>query len=442
MQTKRSGPGTLWVASLIAHALLIGAFAFAPVREYVFEKERRQEPEIIVRDDRLEELMGEVRDRTVQRLQGRLALLSEGQDRMAANFQTINAHVQPFQERQEATAQDRFERYAAQATAQQEAMLALMEKLKSLPKEQWREDLAPASTIASRLLSAQEEIRRGMILLGFETPEEIALQRQAEQAQYAVGQALRDLEQYLAGNVERVARLDQAKGTVDAVRAKVEMHRQQLADHKRNTAAAQAQRDDLERRLAEAEKTFPQLRAEREAASKARSSTEQAANAAKRDMERLQKEFEAWKRKADEEKNEDSARRRDQASAALEEARVKAEEQAKQFASAREAASKLEGETNQAENGLRQLREQARQADGQLRRAANEEKNILSAIERNESALRAHQEGVAKRQEEMEKHVGLLETVIERQRAATAAQRPIIEKVRAKKNTQQEGTEP
>ncbi len=239
------------VCSVGIHLAILGVILFSPAREYIFERERSLKPEIIARDDRLEELMAEVRDRTVDRLEGRVALLAEGQDRMAGNFETINAHLQPFQQMQTATARDRFEQYAKSTVTLQKELLNV---LQSSPEtlDNWNSLEANARQIAARLLSAQEEIRRGMMLLGHLDEELQGRQVEAEKQQFRVGQTLRELAEALSDEEKRLAQLEQDEATLEKLNQQIAELSDQLSPVEQELAEAKAEEEKL---LAEPDET-------------------------------------------------------------------------------------------------------------------------------------------------------------------------------------------
>jgi chromosome segregation ATPase len=197
----------------VLHAAGLGALLFfAPVREIVFHRKVAQEAQVITRGDELEEVVDRIRDRTVEHLRERVALLESGQDRMARNFATINEHFQPFEAEQRATARARMEKYIAEVLPRQKELADLLAKA--------QQDGAPSAPISysqewmSRILTAQEEIQRGIRLLELGGEELLAQQEAAEDAQFDVTQFIR----WLAGDLgsigwqsKRLAELEQRR---------------------------------------------------------------------------------------------------------------------------------------------------------------------------------------------------------------------------------------
>jgi hypothetical protein len=179
-----------WLLSAGLHAALICfLLMFAPVREIVFRRERLKEAEVITRGDELEEVIEAIRDKTVERLRARVALLDEGQERMARNFTIINEYFQPFAAEQRATARARMEKYITEVLPRQQELVALITKA--------RDGGDPAVPIAysqkwmSRILTAQEEVRRGIRLLELGGEELLKRQQEAEDTQLKATQFLR-----------------------------------------------------------------------------------------------------------------------------------------------------------------------------------------------------------------------------------------------------------
>ncbi len=206
IRTRRNGSSSaqaelpFWGISVTLHALMIGSvFMFAPVREIVFRR-KIEEPEVITRGDELEAVIEQVRDRTVEKLHSRVALLEAGQERMATNFATLNEFYQPFVEQQRATARDRMDKHIADVLPRQDELRKLIEAAKTdgTPEK----PVAFAHEWVSRILTAQEEIRRGMRLLELGGPELLAKQREAEETQAKASQFMR----WLDGELHAIAR--------------------------------------------------------------------------------------------------------------------------------------------------------------------------------------------------------------------------------------------
>ncbi len=198
-----------WLVSAVLHAVVLGLLlTFAPVREIVFRRERVQEPQVITRGDELEEVVDRIRDRTVEQLRERVALLDAGQERMARNFTIINEHFQPFAAEQRATARARMENYIAVVLPRQQELAELLLKARAGQAEATA-PIAYSQQWLSRILTAQEEIRRGIRLLELGGDELLQLQQAAEDKQFEATQFLRWLEGDLDGIEWHSKRLDE-----------------------------------------------------------------------------------------------------------------------------------------------------------------------------------------------------------------------------------------
>ncbi len=257
-RSKKGQSPRFLIGSAVIHLAILGVILLSPAREYIFEREQSLKPEIIARDDRLEELMEEVRDQTVERLQERVEILAEGQDRMAGNFETINAHLQPFQEMQTATARDRFEQYAETTTSLQKQLLELLE---SSPRTlaEWNAAEAEARQLTARLLSTQEEIRRGMMILGYLDAELLEQQAGTEREQFTVGQSLRELAEALSEEERRSAQLQRDQATLATAVARIAELNAELPPAEQALAQAKA---DEKKLLAEPDETDTRKRRE------------------------------------------------------------------------------------------------------------------------------------------------------------------------------------
>ncbi|NLF38695.1 hypothetical protein GX586_04575 [bacterium] len=275
----RAKQGPFWGISIAVHCIVLGALVIAfPVREIVFRRDAPREPEIITRGDALQEIIDAIRDRTAERLRGRVALLEQGQDRMAQNFQIINTHFLPFADQQRATARARLDECIRQALDRQKALAD------ALRAAQASHNPLPAVEAARadmpRILTAQDEIRRGIILLDLQKDALATQQNAAQEAQISANQFIRWLDDAVLTIQQRAEPLRSLRkeledlelslpGLEDAERsafaaatnaeARVRLCDQQRRDTERLIRAAQddarrlkAQQDKLERSLREA----------------------------------------------------------------------------------------------------------------------------------------------------------------------------------------------
>jgi len=208
-----------WAISVALHALMIGSvLMFAPVREIVFRR-KIEEPEVITRGDELEQVIEQIRDRTVEKLRSRVNLLEAGQERMATNFATLNEFYQPFVEQQRATARERMEKYIAEVLPRQDELRKLIEAARN-SDENPAKAVAYAHEWVSRILTGQEEVRRGMQLLELGGTDLLAKQKESEEAQYQATQFMRWLDDSLRvidREAERLAGLDRELAEREAV---------------------------------------------------------------------------------------------------------------------------------------------------------------------------------------------------------------------------------
>jgi len=178
---------------MVFHGVALCLVLFvAPVREIVFKRKDVTEPDIITRGDELQEVIDEIRDRTAEQLTQRVAILKAGKNRMTTNFETLNRHFQPFVDQQRATARARMQKYIDDALQLQKVLLGALEATKQGGAATVASSVAHESM--SRILTAQEEIRRGIRLLEIGGDELIAQQKKAEETQYNAGQFFRWLE--------------------------------------------------------------------------------------------------------------------------------------------------------------------------------------------------------------------------------------------------------
>ncbi len=183
-----------WPVSLGIHLVALGLLVFVPAKQY-FEQERQErkklKPEIKRRGKELDEVMAKIRDITAERLEGKVALLDAGQDRMADNFEILNKHYQPYADQQREVAMARMVYYADDTVEwmnslrkelQESAQVKDAAKLDSLMKV--------SDDIGNKILVGQEEIRRGLMFLDPDNEKLIEKQAAAEEGQIRVSQFL------------------------------------------------------------------------------------------------------------------------------------------------------------------------------------------------------------------------------------------------------------
>lgn len=288
---KRSSPrsteaGTgaafpFWGLSVALHAVVLGTILFvAPVRRIVFRRERLVEPEVITRGDELEHVIEKIRDRTVEKLRARVLLLEAGQERMARNFGILNQHFQPFADQQRATAAGRMQAYIAEALPRQEKLRLLLDS--AVNGGDPAEAVAYAQTCMSRLMTAQEEVRRGIRLLELGN-ELVEKQNAAEEAQHTAAQFLRWLEGDLRGIEYQQTRLPEQNQVLAERAAKVPEAEKAVETARTAVGESEREHQDLEARWQETRKSRERKQEEKEAR-KARDDAKRDVNTAKRTL--------------------------------------------------------------------------------------------------------------------------------------------------------------
>jgi septal ring factor EnvC (AmiA/AmiB activator) len=180
LQSGRSSGSRFWVASALVHAVAAVAVLFSPVGEIIMERD--QKPEVIRQGEELAEVIDDIRDLTVRRLQQQVELLESGQQRMTENFDILNKHYQPYESMQRATALARFIQESDQT-------LAWQEKLMELAKAARKDGGDPQTAFdyfeqhQARILQGIEEVRTVIYVLAPDNEELHQLQRDAESGQ-------------------------------------------------------------------------------------------------------------------------------------------------------------------------------------------------------------------------------------------------------------------
>ncbi len=175
---------------MILHIGLLGWLIwYGPVRDIVLERGKPKR-EALIRGKELEKVIEQMQKSVAEELEERVQLLKQGQDRMATNFDTLNAHFQPFEQSQKATAMMRFEKYATALLSDQQA---LMDVLKQVSQNHQFDAAAKAGQEkVPGMISALDEVRRGVLLLT--TDQTIADRHtQAETVMFEVEKPLRDI---------------------------------------------------------------------------------------------------------------------------------------------------------------------------------------------------------------------------------------------------------
>ncbi len=258
MPDKPKDARRIWPISLAIHLVLLGVIFFIPAKEY-FEADREKRtpkpPEIKRRGEDLERVMEKVRDITAERLAQKVALLDQGEERMYTNFETLNAHHQPMEEQQRATALDRMAAFAERTLTQMNALRTqLNEALEKDSPAAIVAALDESEPLGSRILVGQEEIRRGLMFVAPDDPTLVQAQTEAEEAQISsvefLGWGLGSVRGYV-NHQERIPRFEEdlsaAKSELAQIEereAEVETRRQNLRD-KLNELRKQERQGDL-----------------------------------------------------------------------------------------------------------------------------------------------------------------------------------------------------
>lgn len=176
-----------WFGSALAHGVVLGVLLASPVGQRVFRREAKSaKPQVIRRGEALAEVVDDIRDLAVMRLRGQVALLREGQTRMADDFVTMNAYYQPFVAQQLATVRARLMDDATNTFARQAVLLKATERTVREGEHgsdpMWR----AYDQNRAHILAGQGEIRRALLLTAADDEGLVELQRQADEAQFEV----------------------------------------------------------------------------------------------------------------------------------------------------------------------------------------------------------------------------------------------------------------
>ena len=238
---RQSSVKTFWLISLGIHAAFLAALLwFAPVREIVFRTEVKEKPEVVTRGEELAEIIEQLRDNTAEKLAARVELLSAGQERMATNFETLNAYYQPFAEQQVSTAVARLDHYSQDTFNR---LAYMRETAEEADKDKDPDPLLEAADKhTSRILSGMQEIKRGMHLV--DATHLLDEQKKAVEAQVTANQHLGWLRQ----SCQAVARHQEEKKDLEAkvrtAEKQIEELKKQLAAKRQSLRQAEAAREE------------------------------------------------------------------------------------------------------------------------------------------------------------------------------------------------------
>ena len=191
MRSEPDNNRPFWILSGVVHVTLLVILFLSPVGQSFFQpKPRPLKPEIIRKDEELAEVIQDVRDLATDRLKSQVALLEAGRERMATNFDTMNAFLQPFVASQIASARDRLLQEGQKTLALQKRILEAAEK--AVQEKEGASDAMWRAYDGNRaaLVVGQEEIRRVLMLTMPDDDRLVAMQNEAETNQEAAFEAL------------------------------------------------------------------------------------------------------------------------------------------------------------------------------------------------------------------------------------------------------------
>lgn len=191
MRNKQKQTTRFWLISGLLHALALVVVFLTPAGQRVFQREERPlRPEIIRKGDELAEVIDDIRDRAVTRLQARVAMLEAGRDRMTSNLDTISRLHEPFAAVQVASAIERL-RQAGEKTVQLQEEILRAARRAVQSKEHGSDPMWRVfEKNRAAIVAGQEEIRRALLLTASDDADLLALQNQAEDAQMNAFEAL------------------------------------------------------------------------------------------------------------------------------------------------------------------------------------------------------------------------------------------------------------
>ncbi|MFW5829184.1 MAG: hypothetical protein ACOCXA_02880 [Planctomycetota bacterium] len=241
-----------WMVSALIHGIFVVIVLLSPAGDVILNREeKKRAPEVIRKDEELAETIEEVRDIIAERLRGQVELLAAGQERMATNFDTLNAHYQPFADKQRETARVRFDQEADDTIERQLVLTKLSKAAVADPAANMAVFEEALDKHEARVLTGQEEVRRGLRLLAGDQQDLIAMQEEAEQGQ------LKAIEFFgwargTHSSIEKARnRLEQLETAIPAQKQEVAALEQTLAKAEKELAAAKQARQDAQEKDAE-----------------------------------------------------------------------------------------------------------------------------------------------------------------------------------------------
>lgn len=118
-----SGGGSrTWIWSVAVHLVLFALlFAFMPVTEVIFDKEKRTKPEITKRDEDLARIIDKIREVQAEKIRERVAVLGQATDRMEINYLNKQGRHRGFEHAQKMAVHKRISESMNDAIAQLQA---------------------------------------------------------------------------------------------------------------------------------------------------------------------------------------------------------------------------------------------------------------------------------------------------------------------------------
>lgn len=226
-RTSRFSRSPYWVLSMVLHVVLLGWLIwYGPVRDIILERGKPKR-EALIRGKELEKVVEQMQLSVAEELEDRVALLKAGQDRMATNFDTLNAHFQPYEANQKATAQLRFEKYASTLQTDQQALFKLLNDV--LVSKNYDAAAQAGQEKLPVMISALDEVRRGVLLLSAD--QAIAdLHTQAETALFEVEKPLRDIGNLLGRYRRLESEIKQARAELASLTPAADEAQRQLKE--------------------------------------------------------------------------------------------------------------------------------------------------------------------------------------------------------------------
>jgi len=165
-----------WI-SLVVHAVVIGAILyFSPVRQWVFEREPPP-PEVLIRDEKLAQIIDDIRAATAKKLEDRVSLLEQAQSRMAENFVTVNSRRDLPENERIATLRTRWLQLGEDVATQQNSLRAGIASEDPVARQNASETRIP------RILAAQLSLEQGIPAMVTDPEPLLTVQTEATQFQ-------------------------------------------------------------------------------------------------------------------------------------------------------------------------------------------------------------------------------------------------------------------